>query len=286
MAGEQVFPALTTPFAAGGARVISSPFQFVADADTFLRVVSVCSVAGVVLAVQGRRVDDQGALKAITETHTPASTRTVTTTTFRPGVGAILNLTVFAASGAPLIGQCYVMVQLLRSSGATAIVLGTLLGGCVTSTQALGFPGSPVVSSLEVEPVTRQIGGTKPAAGAEISETCPTGARWEMLGILTQFQAGGAAGTRFPDLRLRSGGATVAQFLSNVGIAPGGFGLISWGPNLPQITYAGFGYATAAYAGRLILRAGDSFVTDTPGIAAADQYEGPNYQVREWLEVG
>src|SRR5262252_2154961 len=137
------YPALGAPSIAGGARVIASPFQFLGDADTWLRVTSACSVAGVVLAIQGRRLDDNGELKPITETHAPNSDRSIKTTEILLGAGALLNLTVFASAGTPLVGQCYVMIQLLRSHGATAIVLGTILGGYVTANLAFGFRGPP-----------------------------------------------------------------------------------------------------------------------------------------------
>lgn len=282
----EVFPALATPFVSAGARVIASPFQFVADVDTAIRVVSVCSAAGVVLAVQGRRFDERGQLQVITETHTPASNRTTTTTTFKPGAGALLNLTVFAAQGAPLVGQCYVMVQLLRSTGATAIVLGTLLGGYVTSTQALGFPGSPVMSSTEGEPVSRAILGTTPAAGAEWIETVPTGARWELLSVFYGFTADATIAQRISDLVLRSSATNFLRLLSNASIAAAETWAISWAPNLPSIIYAGLFAAAASLPQRPILRAGDTFGSVTTGIQAGDQYTAPRYILREWLEVG
>ena len=137
--------------------MISSPFQFVADSDTFLRVVSVCSVAGVTLAIQGRRLDEKGQLQALTETHAPSSDRSVRTQDYALGVGAVLNLTVFASAGTPLKGQCYVMVQLLRNFGGTAIVLGTLLGAGVPLIHGLNVARKSIGNQILVDAVGHSI---------------------------------------------------------------------------------------------------------------------------------
>src|SRR5204863_2582589 len=94
--------------------------------------------------------------------HVPNTDRSVKTSDHPLGVGQLLNLTVFASAGAPLIGQTYVKVQLIRGVGAAAIVLGTLLGGYVTAVHALGFPGSPIENSLTATPAIRYITGTNP----------------------------------------------------------------------------------------------------------------------------
>jgi hypothetical protein len=282
---ELAFPAdLTTQV--GGGRVITSPFQFVADADTFFRVTSVCAVSGVTIAIQGRRLDEKGRIQPIVETHAPASNRATRTQDFGLGVGAVLNLTVFASAGAPLIGQCYIMVQLLRNVGSAAIVLGTLLGGYVTAVQALGFPGSPIQSSTAGEPVVRNIIGTQPAAGASISEACPTNARWELITVEYQFVADGVAGTRRLVLQLRSGGTLFGSLPASNTLAAGGVGNFLHAQNIPVLVDITAGNYVGELPQRCFLRAADVFIVTGVGIDAGDQFFGPWYQVREWLEVG
>ena len=92
MAGE--IASLATPFAAPGGRIIASPFQFATDDDTYLRIVTANSAAGVVLAVNGRRVASDGQLYAINETHTPNTDRSTKTQDFKLGKGALLNLSI------------------------------------------------------------------------------------------------------------------------------------------------------------------------------------------------
>ena len=282
-AAEQSF--FATPFAGPGGRLIASPFQFVGDDDTFLRIVSVSSVPGVVVAVQGRRIDSQGVLRLITETHAPLSTRTTKTQDYKLGAGALLNLTLFAQAGAPLVGQCYVMAQLMRSTGTTAIVLGTLLGGYITATQALGFPGSPVVSSLEAEPAIRAIIGTAVPANSELLETCPTGARWEVLSWAATLNTDATAGNREYLLAYRVGGLPFGFFLPLTAIPPSRAEFSGWCPNYPGNTSTTFQADINALPQRLILRASDSIGTLTNFISAADNWTPPRYTVREWLEV-
>lgn len=284
-ATEQAFAAAPGYFA--GARVVQSPFQFVADADTFLRVVSACSVTGVTLAVQGRRLDDHGQLQVLQETHAPNSDRSVKTQDYQLGPGAVLNVTVFASAGAPLVGQCYVMVQLLRNMGGTAIVLGTLLAGYVTAHQALGFPGSPLVSSTAGEPAIRDISGTVPAAGANLTETCPAGARWELVSILFTLTTNGTVGNRNLALEMFDPVGTIN-------------GIYEPGVNVPASTTQWFQYGVGltvfgvvtpsnveyvCLPQRFYLPAGARFTTTIAGLQSGDQLSNPRYQVREWLEV-
>jgi hypothetical protein len=163
------------------ARVVVSPYPFgISDGDS-LRITTVCSQPGVVLEIHTRRFYKQTGVTIDRLVHAPNSDRTVKTDDYPLAAGFVTNVTVFAASGSPLIGQCYVKLQLLRGIGAGAFVMGTLLGNVVTQTHAAGWPGSPIVSPLEVEPYVRFIVGTKPGAGAEITEMCPTNARWQLL---------------------------------------------------------------------------------------------------------
>jgi hypothetical protein len=283
MATEQAFP--STAVAIGGGRVITTPFQFVADADTFLRVTSVCSVTGVTLAVQGRRRDDNGTLQPIKETHAPNSNRTTKTQDYGLGPGAILNLTMFATAGALVSGQCYVKVELLRNFGGTAIVLGTLLGGYVTPVQALGFPGSPIVSSLEGEPALRAIAGTLQPVGQIIAETVPTGARWELISLVHSYTTDATVITRRVLTQLTAAG--VPCF---VGIAFNAQGASdswthTWGPNIEGTSDATIKRVQSGIPGRTLMPSASTFFVTAANLQAGDQFGQPFYLVREWLEV-
>jgi hypothetical protein len=281
-AAELAFPAASTY--AGGSQIIQSPFQFIADADTFLRVISACSVAGVTVAVQGRRLDDQGQLQTINETHTPFSTRVTHAQDIALGPGALLNLSLSVAAGAPLMGQCYVKVHIMRNMGATAIVLGTILGGCITSLNSLGFPGSAVVSSLESEPVVRYIQGTTVGSGVDVAETVPTGARWELLSFNVHATFSTTTVALVPILRLESGGNLYCAAVAPQ-IAQGSYTSPSdwcWVTGYSQATPGAAQIYANPFPQTMKLLAG---VTIRMPFLNIGWSATPRYIVREWLDL-
>ena len=178
------------------------------------------------------------------------------------------------------------MVQLVRGVGAAAIVLGTLLAGYVTTTQALGWPGSPIVSATEGEPAVRSFVGTTPAAASEISESVPTGARWELVSLVTQLTTSAVAGTRTPLIVLGNPAAPWGLFPVFQTFGNSVVWTLTWGQ---AVSAVGQGSSTCEamsipVAARLL--GGHTIKTITAGMQAGDQYSAPQYVVREWLEVG
>lgn len=280
---ELVFPGASPVI--GGGRLLPSPSQFYLTGEDRLRVVCCNSKAGVILKVQWRTALFSGEIVPNSETHTPTSDRTVYTEDLELGTGSLLNITVFAAAGSPLIGQTYVMVQLVRGVGAAAIVLGTLLAGYVTTTQALGFPGSPILSSVEGGAAYRRITGTTPAAGAEISEVVPNGARWQLLTVNALLTTSAAAGTRTPNLVITDGGVDYFGSGQPVGVGASAGSPYWWEQGMALAVQVGL---IGSVAGLLIeghMLAGHRFITRTSNLQAGDQWSAPSYLVREWLEV-
>lgn len=280
---EQAFPS-QAPITGGG-RLLPSPAQFYVTGEDRLRIVSANALTGVSLNVHWRHAPLSGGTVPNAERHVPASDRSVQVQDFSLGVGSLLNVTVFAGAGAPTIGQTYVMIQLVRGTGTAALVLGTLLAGYVTSTQALGWPGSPIAGSLEGGGAYRSIVGATPAAGVDLAETVPTGARWELQHVFATLATSIAAGNRVPYLRKQIGGSNAVFTFNPNPVAPNTFAGFGWAPNLP----VGFDATNAAWitplAQPLVLLAGDALNTFTFGLQAGDQWGNVRYTVREWLEV-
>lgn len=269
----------------GRARVVITPYPFgVSDADN-LRIVAVNSAPGITIEIHGRQAAAGLESTPFRYVHTPASNRTPTTEDFTLGAGLVTNLSVFAAGGSPLIGQTFVIMQLIRSMGSVGYVMGTLLSGYVTSTQGLGWPGSAIQSSIEGGGYIRTILGTQPAVGTEVVEVVPAGARWEVMAFTTALQCSGAAGTRLP------------RFASKVGAAYAIFSPSSLTPIAGALSYHSFseGVALSAAISGVVgigglpvnncLLAGQSLQTDTGGLQAGDQWSAPCMTVREWLEA-
>lgn len=280
---EQIIPA--TPQVIGGGRILPSPSQFFLTGEDRLRVYSSSSLAGVAVKVQWRSADPTGVIVPSSQTHTPNSDRTIKTEDYELGSGSLLNVTVFASAGAPRVGHTYVGVQLVRGRGAAAIVLGTLLGGCVTATQALGFPGSPILTSLDAGYLLRSISGTLPAAGAEFIETVPTGARWEVITVVTSLQASGVAATRGAKLVFAGGVNPIGLCPQILGVTAGQFVPLAWMVGMENDAGVGGLMGWQGIPAGMFLSGGDHFNSSTLNIQAGDQYNQPTYSVKEWLEV-
>lgn len=273
------------PLASAGGRVITSPFQFVTTGEDHLRVLSFNSAAGVRLKIRGRVVPVAGPIEPLERDHVPNTDRSVVSSVIPLQAGAVLNLTVFASSGAPLVGQTYVMVQLIRGLGAAAIVLGTLLAGYVTAQQHLAWPGSPIESSTAGEPAVRTVSGTVPAAGAEFSEIVPTGARWEVLGLTAQLVASAAPGARVPALQFMTPFSIIAASPLTSAINAGGAQVITWAQGVPIAAAPGVTRwaAPLPFSNRLLAQ--QTLQSLTVNLDVGDQWTAPVYTVREWLEV-
>lgn len=283
MAQEQVYPAQPISSAAG--RIIQSPFQFVTTGEDNLRIACANSLIGVTLAIQGRRLSVGGTVEAFGWTFTPTSDRLVTAQLFPLGVGAILSLTIFAASGTPQIGQCFVQAKLVRGFSGALIVLGTLLQGYVTSSQELAWPGSAVTNSIEGNGCIRTLIGTTPILGAEAFETVPTGARWELVCFTLSLTTSAVAGTRNPRLATMTGLVYVSFAPNTLQATPSTLTWHSWGQGLASDVALSNNVGVGGLPVGHMLVAGQSIRTDTENLAVSDQWSAPAFTVREWLEV-
>lgn len=283
MAKGRVFPAVPAVF--GGGRVLPSPSQFYLTGEDRLRVTVANALVGVAVGIHWRTANPDGDIVPSREFQTPTSDRLPTTADYELGEGSLLNVTAFAAAGAPRIGQTFVSVQLVRGRGPAAIVLGTLLAGYVTATQSLGFPGSPIQSSVDGGGFFRRITGTTPGISGEITEVVPTGARWQLLSVNARLTTSATAISRFPALFLAEGGFdffAAGQF-SAVGASV--TSAVWWECGMALESQVGFvGSVAGLLLGNMLL-AGMSFATRTGNLQPGDQWTAPSFLVQEWLEV-
>jgi hypothetical protein len=276
---------LATPQSGAAGRVLASPFQFFTTGEEALRVTSACSTAGTLIALHYRFLDPEKGITANRETQTASSDRTAVTSEFSLGAGALLNLTVFAETGAPKMGQCFVRVQLIRGRGAAAVVMGTLVQGYVTGNQDLAWPGSALQYSTDGPGVIRTIVGTFPAPPSEFSESVPTGAQWELLAVTSRIITDATAGDRRPRLEIQLFPDTYLRSAIDPGIPPSSFARVTWFPGAIFPSAYDSGAVTGALPARLIVPAGGIIFCTTAGKALADSWEAPRLIVREWLQV-
>lgn len=282
-ANERIFAA--QPAGYGGQKVIASPFQYATTDDDNLQIVSANSLVGVVLAIQGRRVTTAGQIEPFAFTHTPNSDRTIKTENYKLGAGALMNLTIFAVSGSPTVGQTYVMARLIRGLSAATIVLGGLLGGIVTANQHLAYPGSPIQSIDESLGCPRVVTGTQPGFGSDCAEAVPTGASWELLLWRSDLTTSAVPNARTPMLEIRRGGVAYFSSTSTGSSAAGEFRRFYWEADMPLSSVLVDSYDVAGLSSRVRLRAGDSINTNTNRIDIGDRWSAPTFYVNERLDI-
>jgi len=281
---ERVFRA--QPVLAAAGRAIVAPFQFLLTGDDNLRVVSVNSLAGVTVAIHGYRVDEDGKKHDFVHTHVPNTNRTTSTQNFLLGSGALLNLTVFVSAGAPVRGQTYVMVQLIRGFTGATVLMGTLLAGYVTATQPLGWPGSAIEDSLTGRGNLRAFGGSAPPPGSNLTDTVPTGARWRLQSYRIVFLCDATVTGRFCRIRIIRGGVIFFSHHAGVILSAGQTNEVHFGPGLTAGAFvSGAIFSHAPFPTETILLAGDQLDMIADGIQAGDTFGTSLLTVEEWLEV-
>ena len=251
--------------------------------DDAVRLTSFNSAAGVVLTVDARFLTWEGEIKAVRFTHTPATDRTSSSTTWPIGIGWLLECQVRASSGTPRVGQCFAIVEVVRGLTSVQESLGTLLQGYVTDTARRGWPGSALDVSTEGRGVLRSLTGTDPAANVEISETVPTNARWRLRAFAVTFVTDANAANREVALTVDDGTTVLAR-------VPFGFTHTASLTKLYSAFLGGFVNAAAQDLTRLAplpdleLQGGFRLNTVTTNRQATDNFGAPQLLVEEWIE--
>ena len=284
MAAATELAFLASPSTGQPGPALAVPWLFTGEDN--LRLMIINSQPGVTVTLDGRATSlTDSTPTPFVQSFTPTSDRSANQFDFAFGPGFLLNCSLIVTVGNPLVGQTYVMLQVIRGISGARLVVGCLLAGYITAMQHIAYPGSPIESSTAGEPYVRNVSGTLPAKGVEIAETVPTGARWELLAHQITFQASGVVATRRPYWRNTSGSARKSLTGGIVGITAGQAWALCWAPNLPvAIDTVGL-VANGPTMQRPILLAGDVFGTQTLSLDPGDQYTVNEYAVREWLEV-
>jgi hypothetical protein len=252
--------------------------------DDNLRITSYNALASVRLEVRYRFVDCDGKIGANQEAQAPNTDRTAKSTIFVTPEGWLLGGEVFVSGAAPLVGQTYVVIEIVRGLGSSALPLQVIAAGYVSAKQPLPFPGTQITSTLDGGGALRSITGATPAAGAEISETVPTGARWELLSFFATLTTSATVANRGPGLVFDDGVNVYMRTGTSVNQVASTAWNNTWSP--------GFSRAAELFAQTISnmlpvnvrLGSGHRIRTNTVAIQTGDQYSAVQYLVREWLE--
>lgn len=263
------------------AKLSASAFYLTADDSVRLRTFG--GLAGVTLALETRLIGPDGRLQAGEERHTPSATRVETTTLHNVGDGFLLSASVRAIAGAPRRGQVFAILDLVRGTSGAVQPLAMLLQGYVTDSSRLGWPGSPVQASADGPGVLRSLTGTNPAAGAEISETVPTNARWRLLCAQFTLTTDANVANREVAFVFDDGASTFhttpMNYLHTAGV-PIAYAVGIGGPVVVASSIVGRSQPIPA----LTLPSGARFRTTTANRQVGDDYSAPQYLVEEWIE--
>ena len=260
-----------------------APHGIYVTGDDFLLITSINSVASVRLALGGRMVQADGRPHHFADSHVATADRVAATSTMRLGEGWLQELTIGVTGATPQFGQTFVRVDLVRGDGPGRTAHGTLIQGPLTAVQRSAWPGSPLEFTLGLPGALRSRAGTDPAAGADVSETVPTGARWRFLSLRVVLVTDGTAANRTPNLVFDDGTTVFAMAAPNFNMAASltfQYHFVASGVTHVHTSASG----QVAAPANLILPAGFRIRTSTGSIQAGDNFGAPQLLVEEWLE--
>lgn len=278
---ETVLAPFATPAIAGRA---IAPFQFVLSASDSVRVSRWGNETPLAVSVAGLVLLEDGTVKDFLHTFLTTSDRQRSTDVVVIGPGVLLHLVAFGASNIVTPVLQYVKVDVVRGLSGGITPLGTLVQGYVNANQSLAWPGSPLQQPSDGPGLNKVLTGTDPAAGVEISEECPDGARWRPVSFSANLVCDATVTTRRPLFRLQSvAGVNLTRIPSSQGQAAGSTLRHTWtlGVTDPSL-YAGTG--VGPLPADLIVLFGQRLQTVTDNLQAGDNWAAPSYIVNEWLE--
>lgn len=253
-------------------------------ADDVLRIRSYNSLAGVELRVEGRIVLTDGRVVPFSERHAPNSDRSEGLGFVTLAEGLLAHVSVRVSSGAPTRGRCFVIVEIVRGRSSAAQSLAPLVSDYVTANCRAGWPGGVLRSSLEGPGWVRAIASTDPAAGVEISETVPTGARWRPLSLDAPLVTDATVANRDAVLTIDDGANILAESATAANQAASLTRRYSFMVN----TSRGAAATAALIQGNmpeLLMAAGFRIRTVTTNLQAGDNWGAPFLLVEEWLDI-
>lgn len=248
-----------------------------------LQVSSWNALASVRLTIRGYTRAIDGRVAPLNETHLANTDRTIRSTVHPLPEGELRALTVFVTGAAPIIGQTFVRLQIIRGLASSGIVLATLAADYVTAVQPLAWPGSPVKRSVEGPGAVRSITGTDQAAGVEVTETVPTGARWRLITARATLTTSATVANREASLVINDGATTLTRLpVGEIETASAAF-LYCWGVGLIRGAPSQAGDRLIPIPPAVLL-AGYRVETLTANLQGGDDWDTPQLLVEEWLE--
>jgi len=242
------------------------------------------SLAGLTVRVRARVLLEDGTVVPHEFAYIPSSNRVQNSFSENLTEGFLLDVSAVAFVGEPRRGQAFIRVFIAQGDPDLFEFSQVLLSGYLTPETALAWPPGVLGYTVEGCGALRSIAGADPAAGVEISETVPTGARWKLWGFTFTLVTDATVANRIVDLVLDDGAniyyraqvptaqvasQTVIYSAAPQGVAQGVTNLRGLLPlPIPCLLFQGHRIRTV-----------------TQGIVAGDNFGAPRYLVEEWIET-
>jgi hypothetical protein len=248
-----------------------------------LRLTTWGALAGAIVTVEGRVIRPDGVLEPFVETDTPNSDRTAKTKIIRRAEGFLTNVTIRVSTGSAIRGHVFALLDIIRGDTGGVVSLGTLCQGYVTNAGRLTWPEGPNEPHAAGFGRIRTIVGTDPAAGVEISETVPAGARWRLQTFGYTFVTDATVANRRPVFTVDDGANVLWEDFVNVAQTATQTVKYRAGATGSAALYDTLAYRMVVPTW-FLLAAGSRIRTVTAGLVAGDNFGAPIYSVEEWLE--
>lgn len=263
---------------------IKPDYGFYIQSDDRLACVVLSSVASLVVRFSGYYLSAKGEVNEYAIDVSPTSDRAATSQIQSIGEGFILSCRTSLVSGNANRGQCYVRAGIQRNTGTPVLPLARLLAGYLTDDYTPSFPFGKIEGPLEGPGIIRVITGTDPAAGAEISETVPTGARWRLFSVRTTFVTDATVANRLETLTLDDGTTIFFRSGTFTNHAASLTWAITWASGVVEDGTNALAN-TQAIPREVLLSAGYRINTSTINLQAGDNWGAPILHVEEWIEA-
>lgn len=167
------------------------------------------AISSAAFTVDVRMLLPTGEIKPFSYTITPTSDRIVQQTVVDLAEGWLLSVSAYAGAVVVRSGGLFLNVLLVRGGLATFHTGTVLIADYLTHHRVISWPVGRQRQFAEAPGRIRLVVGTNPGAGAQISETVPTNARWRLHGLVATLVTSATAATRQVQLYVYDGINTV-----------------------------------------------------------------------------
>lgn len=269
----------------GPAAALSGPSPVYLSGEEQLRFQSVGNTTGLIVQVTGRVLRPDNTISPISFAHVPNSTRTTASTVVALSEGWLLGIEARVLSGTVPGNGLWGILDLVRGSGTNIIPLQALAWDFISAVDPLMWGGALNVGPLDGAGCLRAIVGSAPGAGNQISETVPTGARWEPICFSAILTTSGAAANRIVALTLDDGTNIYHVESNNINQAASTLLAYEHAQGNQRIAAPLATGIPCVLPTGLKMGAGHRIRTSTVLMQAGDTFNAPNYLVREWFDV-